>query len=549
MIEQFMIFANSVAADFLTKKNTSSNTMVPIRIQPRPDADYLTEWMENNNSLRQLSFGIERYFQCIKSKPKKLSEKQPFRVSTSKFIYKQIKTTCKSLSEFNNTDSIITILPKLDDLSILIRNESNYPLFAVKISCLKNAMQCARYTSESNLYEIPSHFDLNLNTHYTHFTSPIRRYFDIVVHRMIKAILVREETGERQEVYSRNELEIICSNCNLKSSNQNKFDKQIRVLNLAQQLKMTPIKCLAFVGSIDETELSLIYPSISVLNNDESLTNLKYSNLSLIKQPFVSYTKTKEKENKLLENVRLSWALKILDAQISNSAEIKKTPRSNLKIDLQSLFSCEIPIDWWRNVHNTIETNDKKKLIRQAKIFNSIKISNEKSFQFDISSNQSVLNDKQKFYCDFKINDLISVQLYAEEKKGFLVPAIQLVTITKSIDFCIEHKNNYMKCFNARATKPVKDPSKKYADFREYLEIWLPLILMETTASSILNTEENLIVRNANIKWFEKEACHPIANIYEKFNFGVAKFQRENFDTEFFDLTENNFAASSSNNE
>ena len=534
LIEQFMIFANSVMADFLTKNNSN---MAPIRIQSQPDIDYLNDWMERSNSLRQLSFGVERYFQCMKSikQNNMLYEKSEPHISTSKFIYNKIENLCKSLSEFSDR----TIPPNLDKLEFLVRNETNYPVFAVKISSLKNVMQRARYTSESGLYGIPSHFDLNLNSHYTHFTSPIRRYFDVVVHRMIKAIL-----NESEPVYNKNELEIICSNCNLKSTNQKKFDKHISVLNLAQHLKITPFRCLAFLEAIDETELHLMYPSISILNSDENLLSLKYSNLSLIKQPFISH-ETKEKENKL---VKLNWALKILDAQNSNSAEIKTSSRSNLKIDLQSLFSCKIPIDWWRGVHNAIETNNKKDLIQQAKIFNSIKNLNEKSVQHDISSNQSVFNDKQKFHSEFKLNDLISVQLYAEEKKGFLVPAIQLITITKSIDFCIEHKNNYMKCFNARATKPVKDPSKKYADFSEYLEIWLPLILMETTASSILNTEENLLVRNIKVEWFEREACHPITNIYEKFTFGVAKFQRDNFDIDFFDLVENNFAASSSNN-
>jgi VacB/RNase II family 3'-5' exoribonuclease len=60
--------------------------------------------------------------------------------------------------------------------------------------CLMREMQLAKYVrrGDSELETYTLHFALNM-LHYTHFTSPIRRYADVVVHRMILAMLKNEK--------------------------------------------------------------------------------------------------------------------------------------------------------------------------------------------------------------------------------------------------------------------------------------------------------------------------------------------------------------------
>ena len=64
------------------------------------------------------------------------------------------------------------------------------------------SLKRALYTTKSN-----GHFGLSLE-HYTHFTSPIRRYPDLVVHRIIDSILDKQGPN-----YQKSKLENIASHC------------------------------------------------------------------------------------------------------------------------------------------------------------------------------------------------------------------------------------------------------------------------------------------------------------------------------------------------
>ena len=93
-----------------------------------------------------------------------------------------------------------------------LKTLSNNPMYQeiIKIKSFKNA-----YYSSDNI----SHFGLS-SSKYCHFTSPIRRYVDIVVHR----ILLGEAT------YTDQELEIICNKSNELESNA--FKAEIELLEM-----------------------------------------------------------------------------------------------------------------------------------------------------------------------------------------------------------------------------------------------------------------------------------------------------------------------------
>ena len=75
------------------------------------------------------------------------------------------------------------------------------------------------------------HFGLQLR-HYTHFTSPIRRYPDLLVHRLINSSLANKKPGIRQ-----NELQDECENSSMLERRAEKASRQVEQVLICSYLK------------------------------------------------------------------------------------------------------------------------------------------------------------------------------------------------------------------------------------------------------------------------------------------------------------------------
>lgn len=81
------------------------------------------------------------------------------------------------------------------------------PEFRFLSKAMLRAMKLARYSAEKGL-----HFGLGAST-YTHFTSPIRRYPDLVVHRILKAQLGAGSLPKETTQHQRESLPEIATHC------------------------------------------------------------------------------------------------------------------------------------------------------------------------------------------------------------------------------------------------------------------------------------------------------------------------------------------------
>ncbi|MER3425872.1 MAG: ribonuclease R [Thermus sp.] len=86
--------------------------------------------------------------------------------------------------------------PSSKALQEVLQASRGRPEAQVVATLLLRSLRLARYAPE-NL----GHFGLALE-HYLHFTSPIRRYPDLVVHRVVKALLARRLSQRRREVWA-----------------------------------------------------------------------------------------------------------------------------------------------------------------------------------------------------------------------------------------------------------------------------------------------------------------------------------------------------------
>ncbi|NWU96828.1 DI3L1 exonuclease, partial [Upupa epops] len=112
-------------------------------------------------------------------------------------------------------------------------------------SMATNAMSNALYFSTGSCREDEfHHYGLALEK-YTHFTSPIRRYADIVVHRLLTAATLDETKGSVKDyVFSNKDLEELCRHIN----NRN------RAAQRAQKQSTELFQCMYFKDKTPETD-------------------------------------------------------------------------------------------------------------------------------------------------------------------------------------------------------------------------------------------------------------------------------------------------------
>jgi ribonuclease R len=145
LVEDFMLLANRKVAEYISTKNTGQKIPFVYRIHDLPDLDRLVDL-----SLFMQDFDV------------KLDLSTPDNISQS----------------FN-------------DLSAKARTDDKYMLLMMMAI---RTMSKAEYSTD-NIGHYGLHFD-----YYTHFTSPIRRYSDVLVHRVLEKNLEKDHYADKEKL-------------------------------------------------------------------------------------------------------------------------------------------------------------------------------------------------------------------------------------------------------------------------------------------------------------------------------------------------------------
>ncbi|MBO4262648.1 MAG: ribonuclease R [Clostridia bacterium] len=148
------------------------------------------------------------------------------------------------------------------DFSALLRQLENTPVYPVVNKVMLRSMQKAIYSPENK-----GHFGLASKC-YCHFTSPIRRYPDLVVHRVVKALL-DGQIGELNDLYG----DFVVGAANISSENERRADDAERQVDELYKVKFIEryVGC-EFDGVISGVTASGVYTELE--NTVEGFTRL-----------------------------------------------------------------------------------------------------------------------------------------------------------------------------------------------------------------------------------------------------------------------------------
>ncbi|CAC5384453.1 unnamed protein product [Mytilus coruscus] len=468
LVEEFMILANNTIGKFLLKK---FKDCIPLRVQQPPNPEHVKKWLESHECYADLILKLQE----IHPSPSLWHDRK------LKLIIPRLKNMISYSSIEQNNYTAASQIIGCDEL---------HPFSCLALDEWYEYQERAEYKCSGEIHtkQDGSHFTLGMCP-YTHFTSPIRRYLDIIVHRLLHCAL-----DNKSSCYTKDEVSEMCHYLNEVTRRAKKYQKHCRALRWGYKLIEEPQIFHGFVKTVSEKEVSVVFPGHRYL--PKSSKNIQLNCLNALKKPeFKTDTLT---GRKILE---LTWKKRLYS--FDGYTPIKKKelkPPDSYRLNPHNRGFFQQQRKWKVILENlTSSKSPKEKMERLLKIINDIGLGDsrenvDKFLEYvpscfeterDVSSEVRegpITLQSCQFTMTFNHQQILPLQLSAESVKGVFIPQIEIFDMTNNIKHCFLHFKDPIKYLEQYATSPSKE---KYSSVDDYLRTWKPLVEMESASNSV----------------------------------------------------------------
>ncbi|XP_074867921.1 3'-5' exoribonuclease HELZ2 [Carettochelys insculpta] len=452
MIEELMIMFNSFVAEYLTNKDYTKN-LTPLRCQMEPNPQQVAQMKSKYSHIIPLSIHLSHHLGALPAGPAPAGGGE-FSLLTP--LWEQLQSAADARNVHKVLDLIVTddIHPKLAPVILEFRKLLSRSYFS---------------RSNSTAQSKAGHYSLHVDS-YTWASSPIRRYVDVVVQRHLRSVL-----SKKPVLYSSEDIEFLCHDFNRKSVRAATYQKRAHSLQMATRLRYQALQKIAFVVSVEE--VNRFFKALFPLNTD-TLPDpqvINYRALQLVEQP--SFIQERN-------SMRLTWRRRMYSMASSKEHVPRSLPVSDRHI---TLFSAQV----WQEVLAAIRGEDFKKamaLLREGRTLRQRQVGRMERSKCSHYTGLSL---------ELSAGDALLLQLTTDVVRGFLVPFVQLWTVTPGFDVCLEHTEKPIECFSDYAMQASKD---KYKSPSEYAKVWKPLSAMES-ASCAVAENDSIVLQDVKVTW------------------------------------------------
>ena len=312
LVTEMMILANRIAAEHVL---AAFPELTLLQRQKPPNQDRLTK-------------AIEQYKDAVDFSPLYKSLAVKLDITTVPGPFFMIELLRKQLLGALQSDDI-------QQASNLLRVTSYHPQLAVLSREVNGSKSRAQYVCSGNLQEqeklelqrgdylvsltdaqreVYGHYDQGCL--YTHFTSPLRRYIDIVMQRLILQSLSSSAAS-----YTMEELRSICIDCNATTLNANKFQGEFNRLTLALSLAECSQPCTAYVASMEKS-LQVVIGELDCQFLSQDQRNFHLSSVTSSAKRYGNHLKYPSGGNTETDDKFFVWKVKI--TSLMSSYEVNK---------------------------------------------------------------------------------------------------------------------------------------------------------------------------------------------------------------------------------
>ncbi|XP_053171367.1 helicase with zinc finger domain 2-like [Scomber japonicus] len=464
MIEELSVLFNKYASEKLIISEKASNC-TPLRCQAEPDPEKVDDFKQNCGELIPLSLHVSH-----KITPEQLVPNcGNFQILTG--VWDDIKSAARR--------------DDIDQMVDLIAADDIHPLLQPVINQFKKCLSKAYVIrSKSSPEAEVGHYSLSVK-YYTHASSPIRRYMDIVLQRLLHSIIC-----DRNVQYTPTEITALCNQFEHNLKNSKEYEQKAEKIFYAMSMKKQSATKLAFVVSAEPNTESFAVSFPFNTNIFARSLAIMYKDLQLEDQPLF------DEENHC---ITLKWKRRIYAAD-------KVQIYQEMKMFSDCAPFVELPLKIWKDIVDAIAEENldhAKSLIINANTKQPEKVSQSKSSQVPQAETNTHTSEEDHYVdCDLKLKpgDTLKIQMTSEVIRGYPMPVVQLLHIRPKFEVCVEHVHSPITCFSRCADNPSRI---YYSDTEEYVQIWKPLCEMESAATAV-SESNSIIIENLEVN-FKKE--------------------------------------------
>ena len=473
LIEELMLMTNNAVAEHVL---TSFPDCTPLRRQLAPTQEKVETWKECHdktarNSIRLPELVNRNRNDAVHGDQREGQDEEHVLVAAE--VWQKVRESCESQ---------ITSKSHMEDMANLILQDENHPRHAVAQSHCYAIMESAEYVDSTSQTkpEKREHYSLQMRA-YTHFTSPIRRYIDLVVHRMLVAGIENSQCP-----YTAGEMADITHHCNNQNIKSKRFEKATKELKLALKLKEAPLQVTTFVEGISELSMKLLLPYRGYIQSRQR------------EIPF-GFLKPSEKPVVNVGSTEVTWKCRMYDYSRRCQAE---SPAST-RVTYPDVYF-RIPEDKWQQILQSIKSMYRDGNLEEVRTAIETALIHAQVSENPFSQrrgNQDGRPDQREmgvmsFQRSYQLGDPCRVQMHAQMMKGMLTPKVQLFNMTPNLDICAEHRSQPIECFSRIATEiPGREEN-----ITAYKSKWLQILSMISCHSAVSN-DDTIILQNVPITW------------------------------------------------
>ncbi|KAM7402778.1 hypothetical protein PAMP_017989 [Pampus punctatissimus] len=466
MIEELSVLFNKHTSETLTSSEKSRN-YTPLRCQAALDPEKVQDFKQKCGEFIPHSLHVRHHV----THEEQIPNCENFRILTE--VWKNIQSAAR-------TDDIERMVD-------LVAADDIHPLLQPVISQFRKCFSKAYIIrSNSSPKAEVGHYSLNLK-YYTQASSPIRRYMDIVLQRLLHSFIC-----DRDVQYTRTEIMTLCNEFEHNLKEAKEYEQKAEKISYAVSMKQQSATKLAFVVSAEPNRDSFAVSFPFNKNIFSESLAIMYNDLQLDDQP------SSDEANRC---ITLKWKRRIYAADTMQiHQELKMLP---------DYAPCvELPLTTWKDIVDAIAEEKwdcaKSFIIEaNAKQLEKQKTQPEPSqvLQPETNSHTSEEDHYVEFELQLQPGDTLQIQMTSEVRRGFHMPAIQLVNIKSKFEVCVDHVHSPITCF----ARCADDPSRiYYSDTKEYVRIWKPLCKMESAATAV-GESDSIIIENLVVNFNQEQ--------------------------------------------